>query len=226
MPLKVSEYGKFKTIPIELPANVLQIVTLLSKTKYDSAFVAGGAVRAIYNKEPIRDLDIFSHNRDTFNSAKGILLEQKFIQLFENPTLTKFVKYTDEKKVELEIDLVAPRVGEHLLTVGPPESVIAHFDFTVSRAAITSENTALVDENFETHCKEKKLSIAHIVCPLSTVQRIGKYVSKGYTICTKEIVKLFIEYGKRDTQELEHLLSKDNLEGEELARLLQYVYVD
>ncbi len=229
MPLKVSQYGKFKEVSLDIPASIKSLVSLCQAAG-DGCFIAGGAVRSIYEKECPRDIDIFSYNTDAFNSMKTLLSGYEgIVPEFENPMLARFKKYdhsSDKKIFEYSIDLVVPRVAEYLLTVGTPESVIAHFDFTVSRAAIISHKKALVDMGFKKDCKNKRLVIGHIVCPLSTVQRIGKYAKKGYTIGTKEVLKLFMEYQKRDTTMMEELFGKENLTQEEIGQLMTMVYID
>jgi hypothetical protein len=226
MPLKTSQYGKFKEINLDIPTSIKSLVSLCQAAG-DGCFIAGGAVRSIYEKQTPRDVDIFSYNTDAFNSMKILLAGfEGVVPEFENPMLARFKKYTEAKIFEYSIDLVVPRVAEYLLTVGTPESVIAHFDFSISRAAILSHKKALVDADFKEDCKNKRLTIKHIVCPLSTVQRIGKYAKKGYTIGTKEVLKLFIEYQRRDTTIMEELFGKENLTQEEIGQLMTMVYID
>merc|ERR1712228_433144 len=42
-----------------------------------------------------------------------------------------------------------------------------------------------------------RLVVRHIVCPISSCVRISKYESKGYSIQTRERVKLFVEWSRR-----------------------------
>ena len=111
-------------------------------------------------------------------------------------------------------------------TFGTPEQVISYFDFTVARAALLPNDTALVDERFEDDIKNKILHIEHIVCPLMSVRRIAKYVLKGYFISTKEVLKLFLAYQQRDMTRVAYLLQQDTLTPDEVLELQTGLYVD
>jgi hypothetical protein len=216
----------FTNIKIKLPTYIKRLVSLT-----DRSFIAGGAVRALYNKEPVSDIDMFCREPEAFGTLKEKLVEDGFEKQFENPMLARFIKKSKFTKNSLTVDAVVPRAAEFTVTYGAIDEVIENFDFTVSRAAILADNTfgqpnVLVDKDFEKDCKEKVLRIRHIVCPLGAVRRINKYVAKGYKISLTEIVKLFQEYRRRDMAELEALLGRNDLTEEEVARLLHFVYVD
>jgi hypothetical protein len=209
----------FQIISLDVPKNVREMLPLISSC---NSFIAGGAVRAIYNKELFSDFDIFSRTTIAHVALKAALLDKGFKKVYENSTVVRFTlnDFT-------YVDAVVPRKGKHLLTYGHPETVISHFDFSVCRAAIMNERQAVVSSNFEEDCKKKKLRIEHIVCPLSTVQRIGKYGAKGYKISSNETVKLFQEWTKRiESPKIAELLTKPHLTQDEAIQLQNYVYVD
>jgi hypothetical protein len=209
----------FNHIPVHLPKNILELLPMITDC---NSFIAGGTVRAIYNKELFSDIDIFSRTEIAHIAMKAALIDKGFEKKFENSTVARFTlnDFT-------YIDAVVPRKGKYLLTYGTPADVISRFDFSVCRAAILNENQALVSSKFEEDCKKKKLRVEYMVCPLSTVQRIGKYGKKGYKISNKEVVKLFVEWGNRpESEKIAELLTKDNVTEQEMQKLMQYVYVD
>lgn len=212
-----------KTIKIEIPKEIEEIRQMAETC---NSFIAGGAIRSIYNKEVVRDVDVFSKTKIAHIGFKAYLLSEGFTKLFENSTVVRFEKVTEGTK--MVVDAVVPRSGKYLLTFGTPLEVISHFDFSVARAAILDSSSALVDDDFVHDCKQKVLRIVHIVCPLSTTQRIGKYGKQGYKASTTEVVKLFKAWSEREESDkiLELIEKKDSLSKEELAELMEHVYVD
>jgi hypothetical protein len=110
------------------------------------------------------------------------------------------VSYVNEAIIgpEKNVQIVMPRRTAYITTetkdVG---ELLSTLDFTVTRAAIISEDTALVDVHFEQDEQATTLRLRHIVCPISSVRRISKYVAKGYSCNMIEIVKLFAEWSDR-----------------------------
>lgn len=203
----------FEKIQISLPEDIAEINTIVLK---NGSFIAGGCVRSILNNEPISDVDVFSNSEESYLNTIEQLKLIGYKELFSNPMLVRL-------KSTRIIDMVKPRTGDYLRTVGTPEEVISFFDFTVARAAIISDSEALVDENFAAHSRSKKLQIEHIVCPVTQVRRISKYLAKGYKITFKETIKIFLEFQTRNN-DLD--LLNGGLSAEEMDRLQQWVYID
>ena len=77
------------------------------------------------------------------------------------------------------------------------EQLLSTLDFTIARAAIVTDEHALVDVDFERDERLRQIRVRHIVCPISSVRRIAKYTAKGYRCKMLEIIKLFAEWSSR-----------------------------
>ena len=123
------------------------------------------------------------------------------------------------------------------------EQLLSTLDFTIARAAIVTDEHALVDVDFERDERLRQIRVRHIVCPISSVRRIAKYTAKGYRCKMLEIVKLFAEWSSRaeagatmpsegeqagitPTQLLRLFHSGDDTEDERVNRILAGLYVD
>jgi hypothetical protein len=228
----------FKKIKIEISPGIKELADI------PGVFIAGGAVRSLYEKQTPRDIDIFSNSQAAYEEALkslplkgyGLLFTNQMLSRFKKTESTSTTKVVEGKEVvvipeviETTIDLVVPRKGEYLCTFGTPEEVISFFDFTVARAALLSNNEALVDVRFEDDIKSRILHIENIVCPLMAGRRIFKYLNKGYQITTKETLKLFLEFEKRQMSTgrvVQLLQSTTTLTESEANELLTGLYID
>ena len=215
----------FTTITIpSIPDYIKDIAALIS----GYGWIAGGAVRALYENETPVDVDIFSRNALSHATIKASLSAAGYEPVFSNGMLARYKRQLGDRT--LSVDVVVPRTAQYMTTEGNIESILGSFDFTVARAALLtsllSNPTLLVDTDFTKDVKDKRLVIKNIVCPLGAVKRIAKYTAKGYKISLQEILKLFVAYRERQMDELENLLGRADLSQDELARLLQLVYID
>lgn len=213
------------------------------KTIGDLGIIAGGAVRSWITLESIRDIDIFiragnsNEAEQAFNKLSNIISDNQYQEQFDNPLLRRFVPRTGvdgEPISDITIDLIKPRDDRWMRTFAlGAEEIISKFDFSICRAAMVGELTALVDENFEKDVENKILRICNIVCPISTVKRVGKYGKYGYSIKASQVIKLFSEWEDRpeeDKIQLKSLLSRsesgEELSIEETLIMSQMLYVD
>lgn len=178
------------------------IQSLLVKGTY----IAGGAARYAASSLDVppetNDFDIFGQDKEAVNNMKYALDE--FIFVSENPmAYTYIIKHPDFGA--LKINLIREFVGY-------PEDVADEFDFTISRAFIEGNNV-FVDENFQEDEKNKRLVIAHIHCPVSTMFRVIKYCQKGYKISLVEILKLFDSWQHLSDEHKETIMSLALLEN-------------
>jgi hypothetical protein len=207
-----------KKLTINIPEDAKELVRTFANSY---SFIAGGSVRSIYEGGIPADFDVFTASPETYPQLLQDIEGFGFQKLFQNPMLARYVTVNGQL-----LDAVTPRVAEFMCTQGTPEQVISHFDFTVARAAIISENQLLVDDDFEEDCQNKVLRIKHIVCPLSSVKRIAKYTAKKFTISNTEILKVFTEFQNRDMSRLTDLLGRRDLSPDEVSELMTTIYVD
>lgn len=143
----------------------------------DDGWVAGGAVRDYFTHGmPKSDIDIFFHGEPAFTAAKA-KLRKKYGITRENSAFTEF--RVRNKRVQLIQSRYFPTADE----------TIAAFDFTVCCAAVTRGFVAHHPCFFE-HLAARKLVINALPFPLSTMERMQKYIRKGFSICNEGLLSI------------------------------------
>lgn len=133
-------------------------------------WIAGGAVRDYFSVSYISsDIDIFFSNRPDFHDVYNFFIKVKAKKVFENDRVVRF----EYKKNSFDL------VKIHF---NSPQETINEFDFTVCCAAIDTEQV-YHHEAFFMDLAKKRLVINNLPFPLSTLQRLQKYIKKGYWIC-------------------------------------------
>lgn len=154
-------------------------------------WVAGGALRDFFSTGyPRRDIDLFFHDQSNFDVIKRELVEYKKTPIvFENANVLS-VSFNDHK-----LDLVKKFFNS-------PEDTISEFDFTVCSAAVTWD-TLYYHKDFFIDLASRKLVINSLPFPLSTLQRLQKYIKMGFTICNGGILAIAEELHKVDIHNIE-----------------------
>lgn len=141
-------------------------------------WVAGGAVRDYFSLGHITsDIDIFFPNEHEFKNAQSALADLDYKPTFENERVVNY------QINNLKFQLVKIRWFES------PINTIDQFDFTVCCGAV-DENGVYLHETFLVDLARKRLIINILPFPISTMQRVIKYVRKGYTICNGNLLTL------------------------------------
>lgn len=168
----------------------------------DGGFIAGGCFKNIFKNEPVKDIDIFFINKESFENAVKVYLT-KYKKLYENENCIAF-----KDNNGLQIELVRSIFGK-------PIDVVSQFDFTIVKAFLeqkysfssTLHNTApniftvQIDErleyNFTCHNQFfEHLSLNKLVIDdgmpksVATFNRALKYTKYGYGLCRESKVKL------------------------------------
>jgi hypothetical protein len=71
-----------------------------------------------------------------------------------------------------------------------PEETISNFDFTVCCVAVTPSGDVVHHERFFEDLAGRRLAINALPFPLSTLERLQRYVSKGYLACNGTLMQL------------------------------------
>lgn len=171
-------------------------------------FICGGCFKNIFNKEKVKDLDIFFYNRADFNAAVeyydrqtagysedgiNILRESaaEYIFLYENPNVKAYV----HKQTGVRIELCSK-------IFGTPEQILSQFDFTITKFAyykeeITEDGSThieykvLMHDKFFEHLHLKRLvTDDKIPFPMSTLERAFRYAKYGYFPCKETKMKM------------------------------------
>ena len=164
-------------------------------------FIAGGCFKNLFNKESIKDVDVFFRDRTDFSCGVDSLNRcEDFEPLYNSPNVNAF----RHKKSGVTVELVQS-------IFGTPEEIISQFDFTVTKFAYYKElvNEAdpfeLVDETVESvweykaiyhpqffeHLHLKRLIIDDLIpFPMSTFNRVIRYRKYGFVPCVETKQKL------------------------------------
>lgn len=166
-------------------------------------WVSGGAVRDYWSIRKLSsDIDLFFRNMDDLEKVMVYLEEQKFKNTFENDRIINM--RNNEKLIQLI-----------KLNFENPDETIRKFDFTVCCCAIDSTGTLYVDDNFFIDLARKSLIINELPYPLSTLQRLQKYIKKGYIMCNGNMLKLSkaiagIDFNNIDQNHIEYYSNGDS----------------
>lgn len=138
----------------------------------ENYWVAGGAVRDFFSiGRCTTDVDIYFPSTPYYEQAQKIMDDSEECKEIYRDDKTTIYRYK-KNKVQL--------VGNHFFDT--PQATIEAFDFTVCCAAVDRERL-YHHETFFIDLAGRKLVINRIRYPLSTLQRLQKYIKKGFTIC-------------------------------------------
>ncbi len=153
-------------------------------------WVAGGALREYFTVGHAKasDVDVFFQDKEAFEAAKKALLAKgpqegkaatsiTTIMTFENDRITNFI----HKKHKVQLISTKYFVD--------PQETIENFDFTVCCAAVDKADV-YHHQTFFMDLAKKRLVINALPYPLSTMQRMQRYIQKGYTICNGGILQI------------------------------------
>lgn len=140
----------------------------LDVTKYS---VAGGAVRDYLTGDKIKDIDIFCQDQAA-EEALLKFLREKHKLLNENNLLGNFIVN------ERWFQVIKGKYGDM-----STDDLIRSFDFTICGAMVQGNGEVRFLPTFFQDCLAKHLRINTINFPLSTLERMQKYIKKGYTAC-------------------------------------------
>lgn len=160
-------------------------------------FICGGCFKNVFNQQTIKDVDIFFENEQDWVAATAYYDERcgeehDFFFCYENDNVKAYVHKQTGVRVEL-----CRRI------FGTPAEIIAQFDFTIVKAAYFKKLTIdangeeqlryalLLHPDFFEHLHVKRLVIDDAIpFPMSTMERMFRYVAYGYTPCRETKIKI------------------------------------
>jgi hypothetical protein len=244
LPVVTENVQEFEIIPLvsALPLEMDNIVRAI----FPLGFLAGGCLRDLIEGKTPKDYDVFCYEGTNFNQIVQSLRQIGYVELFQNPMLARLrkdvVAHDGTITETFFIDVVTPRSNARMQTFGDIRSVISKFDFTVCRIGLQvdaldprPDNSRIIqDTDFNADLEGKRLRIKNVVCPITSVKRVGKYALKGFHISSVEILRLFKAWDDMETQEKEELtelleiveLPDGELTAEQAERLGFLLYVD
>jgi hypothetical protein len=155
-------------------------IGLLKPISGGKAWIAGGALRAIIDKEPVNDIDCY------FDQMESV--DETFRHICSIQSLKTKLLYCDEMVINLEtsigkIDLIRRLHSD-------PVKCLLDFDFTCCQLAVDINQQVYWGENTLEHINDKKLIISNPQNPLGTLLRLMKYSKKGYSLDVDEAMKI------------------------------------
>jgi hypothetical protein len=147
-----------------------QILEKLPEDIRDQVCVAGGAVRDKLIGAEIKDYDLFVQSKDVEDKLMKFLADEGK----EGNVNSQVANYTFEGKW---LQVIRGKYYDITTT-----EVIDSFDFTICCAMITSKGIRVHNE-FYRSVATKHLLINRITFPLATLERMQKYIQKGYSAC-------------------------------------------
>jgi len=143
-----------------------------------TCWIAGGSLRDYFSLgHCMTDVDVFFPNEEELKKVEQFFKDKKIVCTFENDRVANYVY-----KKHL-VQLIKAYYFE-----GPREA-IGQFDFTVACCAVDKKEV-YYHESFFIDLARKRIVINALPFPLSTLQRLQKYIKKGYTICNKRLLEI------------------------------------
>lgn len=177
-----------------------------------NGFIAGGCFKNIFQKEKIKDIDIFFETEVDFNQANQYFEEHEdYIFSYENSNTIAHKNI----KTNIRIELVRN-------TYGSPTEILSKFDFSITKfayckRAVGGDEFGITDSTIEYYCcyhidffehlTLKKLVLEPtILFPLSTFERSYRYRTYGYGLCRESKQNLLNALQGVDTNNLSNEL--------------------
>lgn len=173
-------------------------------------FICGGCFKNIFDGKKVKDLDIFFENEYEWQKAVDYFDERSVgYGFWEEEKVTEedaeYRFYYENDKVKAYKHLKTGVAVELCRAIfGKPKEIIESFDFTITKFAYYKEEVEdeetkethietkiICDENFFEHLHLKRLVIDDkIPFPMSTFERVIRYVGYGYRPCKETKIKL------------------------------------
>lgn len=151
----------------------------LPKEIGDKCSIAGGALRDSLINEKIKDIDIFCQDQSAVLALEEWFKKQPNVKILNgNEVLSNFLldghwfQIIRDKYFDLSSD-----------------ELIKKFDFTIC-GIMMNKNEIRVLPTFYEDLVCKRLRINNILYPLSTLERLQKYIKKGYTACNGTLLEI------------------------------------
>jgi hypothetical protein len=170
----------------------------------DGPWIAGGALRrTILGKEPESDFDFFFRDADQLVAFTKAIEDRGLAKIKETKHHVHYRGKLGSSGIDRDIQCIRFQYYTNA------EAVIHSFDYTICQFAfdggdLTYGDYALWDLG------RKRLAIHNITFPLSTMRRMLKYTSQGFTACNGAMVKIL----------------KSTSEKPELLQNIDIAYVD
>jgi len=145
--------------------------SFLYKANISGVFLAGGFLRALFDRTKVDDFDLFFKDEETLRKFKKYVSGLRAKTVFVCPE----GKLTTYKIGPWKVQCITERYFESL------EDLVNTFDITASMWAWDGTNLVSGDTSLK-DTKKKMLRINQVMYPAATFKRLKKYADKGYTM--------------------------------------------
>lgn len=162
----------------------LDIENLIKRT---GGFFCGGTILTLFAEDRVvSEIDLFFNNFD-----KLVAFSQEFATYEGNELIEETEAYVHYRLKTKNIKLFKQFLGS-------PEEVLSEFDFTVCQVAyVPKMNCFIMNENFTEDVRRKELVVnLSNPFPLGTINRVAKYVKRGYWISDVQSMLLALSINK------------------------------
>lgn len=179
-------------------------------------FICGGCFKNIFNGEKVKDIDVFFKNSSDHQEAVDCFAKngEEYEKLYENSNVCAF----RHKRTGVVVELCKK-------IFGTAEQILNRFDFSITKFAyhkvavedatgaevfgVATKDThieyrVLMDDHFFEHLHLKRLVIDNeIPFPMSTYERMFRYVKYGFSPCRETKMKLIKAIRELSDQQVE-----------------------
>jgi hypothetical protein len=246
-----SEENKNKFVPVEIRREKDFLAYLFNSIIQEDGFICGGYARYVCSDpgesgkreiKPAADLDIYCFDEEAYKRIRSRMEKHGYSALRENDIAISMKIGFDGFPA---MQLIKPFTADRVNTSGTLEEVLSNFDFSVARCGIFAEFKIVEDENgmdvstailkaiadidFPEDEKANRLRIKHIHCPIAEFYRMAKYMNKGFSVSTLEIIKTLQDWEERGDDyktKIIETLKKDEPTTEEITEMEKLLHID
>jgi len=156
-------------------------------------WIAGGCLRSLFSGEKLKsDIDLFFPTKDEWDKLYNRFIEKNIKVILKNKNTIKLLY-----KSKYNIDFVKKYFKDE-------KETIENFDFTVCSVALNiNKEQFFYHKTFFIDLSARKLVINSLPYPLSTLQRLQKYIFKGYSACNGTLLEIAKAISKLDLDDPE-----------------------
>lgn len=183
-----------KTLNKELKILVDLIPEFAREEFKEEAYIAGGCIYSVYNKEVPKDIDVFIRSKD---------LKMKLVTYFKDleGNKVKFIRtgtmvYGKYKGYNLLVTTNAISLGKYqivLKDVGDPLSVVSAFDYKHNMHYIEDNELKAVDDDYNLDTYDLLFNENRARDIVSTIMRANKFINRGFNLPDEELAKMLLQ---------------------------------
>jgi hypothetical protein len=157
-------------------------------------FIAGGCIASMVLDQDVKDFDVWFRDAETYEKLVALLVERRFV-----------ISRTSRFGITFQLFIHADGFWDHAVEVqfiknriGHPDQTVAGFDFKHTQSYFIPYGGIMkVDEE---HIKSRKLVYVpgNLEHPVNTVERVLKFVRRGFFVEQQTIIDLMKDIQKAD----------------------------